>query len=109
MAQWYWISRLGKQVYEQYKPTEVPSQFDYGDILQFSRYYLSDYPVFSQIKGGYIIVVGFPKDKIARYSFNYLDIDSLRLFPLIAFGVLLFNCLYFALLYLLLWRDAYQS
>jgi len=91
--------QTGKQVYEQYKPTEVPSQFDYGDILQFSRYYLSDYPVFSQIKGDYIIVVGFPKDKIARYSYNYLDIDSIRLIPLVAFGVLLFNCLYFAFLY----------
>lgn len=91
--------QTGKQVYEQYKPTEVPSQFDYGDILQFSRYYLSDYPVFSQIKGDHIIVVGFPKDKIARYSYNYLDIDSIRLIPLVAFGVLLFNCLYFAFLY----------
>ena len=29
--------QTGKQVFEQYKPTEVPSKFDYGDILQFSR------------------------------------------------------------------------
>ena len=95
-------------MYEQYKPTEVPSQFDYGDILQFSRYYLSDYPVFSQIKGGYIIVVGFPKDKIARYSYNYLDIDSISPDSTSSIWSIAFQLPLFRFS-LLLWCDAYQS
>ena len=54
--------QTGKQVYEQYKPTEVPSQFDYGGhFTVFLAIIFQIILFFSQIKGDYIIVVGFPK------------------------------------------------
>lgn len=55
--------QTGKQVYEQYKPEEVPSQFDYGDIYSFLAI-IFRLSCFQSDKGGYIIVVGFQKIKL---------------------------------------------
>lgn len=91
--------KTGKEVYQFQKPKSIASQFDYADVLQFSRYYLSDYPVFSSIHKGVILILGFPKHQIVRYSNNYMEMRNIRLIPVLVLGILLFNCLYFAFLY----------
>ena len=96
--------QTGKQVYEQYKPTEVPSQFDYGDILQFLAIIFQIIPVFSQIKRWLHHCCWFSKKiKLLCYSYNYLDIDSIRLIPLVAFGVLFSTAFISGFSYYLWW------
>ncbi len=89
----------GNEVFNINKPQNVQSHFTYSDAIKFSKYYLNDYPIFSQEKNGKIILIAFPKNRIARYLTNYLDLNSVRTLPIIVIGTLLFNCFYFFLLY----------
>ncbi|RLK63758.1 sensor histidine kinase [Atopobacter sp. AH10] len=93
------INDAGNEVFNIDKPSNIASHFTYSEVIKFSKYYLNDYPVFTQEKAGKTIVIAFPKNRIARYQTNYLDLDSIKTLPIIAIGALLFNCLYFFLLY----------
>ncbi|MGT2729772.1 sensor histidine kinase [Streptococcus phocae subsp. salmonis] len=93
------IDNAGNEIFNIDKPSNIASHFTYSEVVKFSKYYLNDYPVFTQEKAGKIIVIAFPKDKIARYLTNYLDLDIIKMLPIIAVGTLFFNCLYFLLLY----------
>lgn len=68
----------GKETYQINKPADIQASFDYGDILKLSRFYLNDYPIFSQIKDNNIILIAFPKNQTVRYTNNYLDIPKVK-------------------------------
>ena len=40
----------GNEKFNIKKPKNIKTQFDYADVIKFSRYYLDDYPIFTQIK-----------------------------------------------------------
>ena len=65
----------GKEKFNIDKPKDVPNQFDFSDVVRFSRFYLKDYPVFTQIKDddNDIYIIAFPKDSIIRYGNNYFE------------------------------------
>lgn len=52
-------------------PAEMPLLYSLADVAQFSRYYLMDYPVFVWTHDIGIVVVGYPKDSLAKYQFNF--------------------------------------
>ena len=58
-------------------PAELDHPYTATQIASFTRWYLADYPVFCQIRGYGLLVLGMPKDSIARYNF-YSDPDLLR-------------------------------
>ncbi|MGT2756847.1 sensor histidine kinase [Streptococcus ovuberis] len=93
------IDESGNEVFNIKKPHNIASHFTYSEVIKFSKYYLNDYPVFTQEKAEKIIIIAFPKDKIARYLTNYLDLDVIKTLPIIVIGTILLNCLYFVLLY----------
>lgn len=82
-------------------PATLPAQFSRADILQFSRFYLDDYPVFSHIlDSGDILVLGFPKDSYIRFTANYWQQSFLKTVPFIIMGIISVNLLMIAGLYL---------
>lgn len=42
--------KSGNEKFNIKKPKNIKTQFDYADVIKFSRYYLDDYPIFTQIK-----------------------------------------------------------
>lgn len=90
----------GKVSYSYNKPDNIPNQYSYTDIAQFAKYYLKDYPVFTQNKYNHLFVIGFPKDSYARYNNNYLSITMIKKIPVILLLTLLLNCGYFIFIYI---------
>ncbi len=84
------------------KPENIENHFDYADVIRFSRYYLSDYPVFTQIKeeDNDIYIIAFPKNAIIRYSNNYFDLTKVHIFPILILVIIFVNCLLCLFLYL---------
>ncbi|MBM7636339.1 sensor histidine kinase [Streptococcus saliviloxodontae] len=92
----------GKEKFSIDKPKEINSQFDFADVIRFSRFYLEDYPVFTQIKDddGDIYIIAFPKDSIIRYSNNYFDLKRIQIIPIILLAIIFANILFCLLLYI---------
>ncbi|HEM3351008.1 TPA: sensor histidine kinase, partial [Streptococcus suis] len=79
----------GKEKFNIDKPKDIANQFDFADVIRFSRFYLKDYPVFTQIKENDqdIYIIAFPKDSIIRYSNNYFDLSRIQIFPIIILSI----------------------
>ena len=92
----------GKEKFNINKPTNIKSDFDYADVIRFSRYYLDDYPVFTQIneKQNDIYIIAFPKDSIIRYGNNYFDLKRVQIFPILILAIIFVNCLFSLFLYM---------
>ena len=67
----------GKEKFNVNKPKEIASQFNFTDAIRFSRCYLKDYPVFTQLKDDNddIYIIAFPKDSIIQYGNNYFELN----------------------------------
>ena len=72
----------GKEKFNIDKPKDIANQFNFADVVRFSRFYLKDYPVFTQIKDNDndIYIIAFPKDSIIRYGNNYFDLNRIQIF-----------------------------
>lgn len=84
------------------KPKNIKTQFDYADVIKFSRYYLDDYPIFTQIKKEQkdIYIIAFPKESIIRYGNNFFDLKRIQIFPILILVIIFVNCLFCLFLYL---------
>lgn len=49
-------------------PDELPETFSLADVAKFSRNYLMDYPVFVWEHDEGLVVVGYPKESLAKYQ-----------------------------------------
>lgn len=92
----------GKEKFNINKPANIKSDFDYADVIRFSRYYLEDYPVFTQINEEQkdIYIIAFPKDSIIRYGNNYFDLKRVQIFPILILAIIFVNCLFCLFLYM---------
>ena len=50
-------------------PAALDHPYTVTEVASFTRWYLEDYPVFCQIRDYGMLVLGMPKDSIARYNF----------------------------------------
>lgn len=50
-------------------PVALDHPYTVTEVASFTRWYLKDYPVFCQIRDYGMLVLGMPKDSIARYNF----------------------------------------
>ncbi len=73
------IGADGDIVWEHAKPEDVPEHYDLTDVASFSRWYLSDYPVFTRIRDDGILVLGLPKGSVWKYAvdFNTTTVEGL--------------------------------
>lgn len=94
--------KSGNEKFNIKKPKNIKTQFDYADVIKFSRYYLDDYPIFTQIKKEQkdIYIIAFPKESIFRYGNNYFDLKRIQIFPILILVIIFVNCLFCLFLYL---------
>lgn len=94
--------KSGNEKFNIKKPKNIKTQFDYADVIKFSRYYLDDYPIFTQIKKEQkdIYIIAFPKESIFRYGNNYFDLKRIQIFPILILVIIFVNCLFYLFLYL---------
>ncbi|EHJ51726.1 ATPase/histidine kinase/DNA gyrase B/HSP90 domain protein [Streptococcus macacae NCTC 11558] len=98
-----WIMILdantGHEIYQYRKPSEIPNKYNLADVVKFTRYYLNDYPVFTQIIGDKIEVFGFSKTEVFRFPFDYYEKSDLHNVIILAILLLIINCLYLLAIY----------
>ena len=94
--------KSGNEKFNIKKPKTIKTQFDYADVIKFSRYYLDDYPIFTQIKKEQkdIYIIAFPKESIIRYGNNFFDLKRIQIFPILILVIIFVNCLFCLFLYL---------
>lgn len=94
--------KSGNEKFNIKKPKNIKTQFDYADVIKFSRYYLDDYPIFTQIKKEQkdIYIIAFPKESIIRYGNNFFDLKRVQIFPILILVIIFVNCLFCLFLYL---------
>lgn len=86
----------GQVVWSYQLPTEIPRTYSLVQVAQFSRNFLNSYPTFVWEHGQGLVVIGYPKDSIAKYE-SLFPTDWVREIPL-RFLVLLSGNLLLALL-----------
>ena len=87
-------------------PQELNHAYTPGDIAQFARWYLADYPVFCWTEPYGLFVIGLPKGSLWKYSiYSSPDfaLSMVRVLPAAALGMLLLGL---ALCFWLSWRGA---
>ena len=85
-------------------PQELNHAYTPGDIAQFARWYLADYPVFCWTEPYGLFVIGLPKGSLWKYSiYSSPDfaLSMVRVLPAAALGLLLLGL---ALCFWLSWR-----
>lgn len=92
-------SNTGNVTFQYKKPHSIPTSYNLADGIKFSRYYLKNYPVFTNITENNIAVIGFPKNSVIRIPSNYFERDDFRVYLILGIGLLTFNFLYFIILY----------
>lgn len=73
------------------KPKELKNKFEISDIVRFTRYYLNDYPVFTFVIEGGVLVIAYPKNSLDKFPFNYYNYDLAKInFFIFIISILLF-------------------
>ena len=84
------ISETGEVVWDLNKPDDVPLHYSINDIAVMTRWYLNDYPVYVRTTDYGLLVLGYPKDSMAKYSIEYSN-DWFRSLPKNILALLFFN------------------
>ena len=90
-------------------PQELNHAYTPGDIAQFARWYLADYPVFCWTEPYGLFVIGLPKGSLWKYSiYSSPDfaLSMVRVLPAAALGLLMLGLV---LCFWLSWRGAKRS
>lgn len=72
------LDESGKQKASFLTPASIPTQFSIGEIAQFSKGFLNDYPVFVRPLNQGLLVLGYPKDSFFKFTTNYLPIQVIK-------------------------------
>lgn len=89
-------------------PAELPHSYTITDIAQLSRNYLMDYPVFVWKHDNGLVIVGYPKNSIAKYQLNY-PIDLIKKLPVRSALLLIVNILLAMLLSIIIGSQLIKS
>lgn len=65
------INNDGSVIWNYDLPSDIPLKYSLTDVALFSRNYLNDYPVYSWKHNDDLIVIGYPKDKYAKYQYTF--------------------------------------
>lgn len=65
------IDENGKVIWSQNKPDDIPEQYSLNDIAKMTRWYLNDYPVYVHTEDYGLLVLGLPKNSVAKYDIAY--------------------------------------
>ena len=98
----------GNVVWSYHLPEELPLHYTVRQIVQFTRFYLEDYPVFTRIVEDGVLVVGLPRQTVWKYQL-YFRIATVELLSKILPLLLLVNAVLLLLVpVILIRRDAHR-
>lgn len=86
------INNDGSVIWNYDLPSDIPLKYSLTDVALFSRNYLNDYPVYSWKHNDDLIVIGYPKDKYAKYQYTF-PIKWVKSIPVKILVFLLLNIL----------------
>lgn len=93
------LNQNGECVWSVNTPDEIPTKYTIADIAVFSKGYLKDYPVFVWDMDGYLLVLGYPKDRYMKILNNYLSLQMVQTIPIFFAGIIVFDFLFLFLAY----------
>lgn len=73
------LNDAGDVVWSYQLPDDVPAHYTIRDIVQFTRYYLEDYPVYTHIMDDVVLVVGMPRQTVWKYHLSF-QIGTVNMF-----------------------------
>lgn len=73
------MDNAGSVVWSYRLPEDVPLCYTIREIVQFTRFYLNDYPVFTHIVEDGVFIVGLQRQTIWKYQF-YFSIKTMEMF-----------------------------
>lgn len=73
------LNDMGDVVWSYQLPADVPEHYTIRDVVQFSRYYLNDYPVYTRIMDDVVLVVGMPRQTVWKYHLSF-QISTVNMF-----------------------------
>ena len=71
------LNDAGEIVYRHDLPAELDHPYTTREVVSFTRWYLEDYPVMCYLTDYGVLVLGYPKGSLVRYSF-YMKSDLLH-------------------------------
>lgn len=86
------INNDGSVIWNYDLPKDVPLKYSLTDVALFSRNYLNSYPVYSWKYNENLIVIGYPKDKYAKYQYTF-PVEWVKSVPIRILVFLLLNIL----------------
>lgn len=101
------IDETGRVIWQKNKPSDIPEQYSLNDIARMTRWFLNDYPVYVHTEDFGLLVLGYPKNAVGKYSIEY----SMKWFdtlPIKIIGVLVLNLCLAALLACLFGANLYR-
>lgn len=87
------LDSKGKMLWSYQAPQEIPSQFSVGEVAQFSKGYLYDYPVFVRSLEGELLILGYPKESFFKLTTNYYPMQAIKQMPIFLFFMLSMDAL----------------
>lgn len=65
------IDNAGDVIWSYQLPEDIPVHYTVKEIVQFTRFYLNDYPVYVRIVDDGIFVIGVPKNTVWKYQLSF--------------------------------------
>ncbi|MEJ8544733.1 sensor histidine kinase [Brevibacillus borstelensis] len=84
------VDNTGQVAWDYALPDELPRLYSLTDVAKLSRHYIMDYPVFIWEHVDGLVVVGYPKDSLAKYQFSF-PVDWISDVPFRLVGMIIGN------------------
>lgn len=82
------LNQEGQMVWSFQKPDDVPEQYTVSEVVSFTRWYLSDYPVQCWVREDGVLVVGSPKGSVWKHDI-VMNTETLLQIPIWFLGFFL--------------------
>ena len=73
------LDDAGEIIWSYRLPEDVPRHYTIKEIVQFTRFYLKDYPVYVRIVDDGILVIGMPRNTVWKYQLSF-QVDTMNMF-----------------------------
>lgn len=65
------LNEEGDVIWSHNMPDDIPEHYSLNDIARMTRWYLNGYPVYVRTEDYGLLVLGIPRDEVAKYDIQY--------------------------------------
>lgn len=65
------IDENGNVIWSENMPNDIPQKYSINDVAKMTHWYLNDYPVYVRTEDYGLLVIGMPKNAIAKFEMTY--------------------------------------